>query len=162
MAAAEQAGLANFVPTPDGFEALVPAGGGSTVQVSGKSFALRTVAWSSGPIAAYGGLSGTVGVTPSSSGAKVTNAGRRLAPARSGGRGPVTKIKIRRAGKRVLLNATAHDASGSTTTYYRLGTGDARRWRGTLRLTPTAARTLRYFSIDRLGNREVERKLRLR
>jgi hypothetical protein len=73
---------------------------------------------------------------------------------------PRTKVKVRRSGSRRILTATAKDASGVAVTMVKVGKGRAKPW--TKRLKVSRRATVRYWSVDTLGNAERPRKVKLR
>lgn len=73
---------------------------------------------------------------------------------------PRTTVKVRRAGQRRILTASAKDPSGVAVTMVQVGKARPKPWKKSLKVSKRA--TVRFWSVDTLGNAERHRKVKLR
>ena len=73
---------------------------------------------------------------------------------------PGAKVRVRRAGLRRILTATAKDVSGVAVIMVPVGNARPKPWIKSLKVSKRA--TVRYWSVNTVGNAERHRKVRLR
>ncbi|MTD45078.1 hypothetical protein GKE82_12445 [Conexibacter sp. W3-3-2] len=158
---------------------LVQAGGQTTIVVddrrpvqltvpadrSGKPYAMTTQDLDGsrhGPVRTFGDLTGAT-VLDAGAATTLRAGGRVLRPSRGAERdAPRTRAQIvRLAGGRVRVTLTTRDRSLVTGTYVFVGER-RRRYRRPVVLTAAQARRASFASVDRWGNAEPRRPLRLR
>jgi pimeloyl-ACP methyl ester carboxylesterase len=135
----------------------------ATLKLSGKGVVFDTrsltsagkgLAKGSGPAQSYGPVSGTVTIDQAG---VVKRGGKKLKTVRAR-HAPRTIARITRHGRLFVVRLAAKP-SKSISTYVKFGKGAAKRYRGPLKLTKAKLKTLRFASVDGLGDWERVRRL---
>jgi pimeloyl-ACP methyl ester carboxylesterase len=131
-----------------------------TLAIAGQGVTARVRSVSStgeGKPSYYGPLTGTITIAANGSVRK----GAKKLRAHGAGHAPSAIAHVSRRGRKYLVRLSAHGSSGVAGIYTRIGKGARKRYSHPLLLTRAQLKALRFAAVDRLGDWERPRRVRL-